>query len=91
MHRHPGKPNILRKVAPPWIDLLDQPQLPRAVPLLDPLLALDCEFHCPMLLEPDEQLDRVIAGKAGDQALAVLMDSLEEVGSYADVERAVSA
>ena len=43
------------------------------------------------MLEPDEQLDRVIAGKAGDQALAVLMDSLEEVGSDADVERAVSA
>jgi hypothetical protein len=43
-----------------------------------------------MLLEPDEQLDGVVAGEAADSTGAVLVDAGEEIGGVAGLEGAVA-
>jgi hypothetical protein len=65
--------------------------LPAAEPFLDAFLADDRGFHRRVLLEPDEALDRVLAGEAVERSLAVLVDALELVRGDAGVDRAVLA
>ena len=52
------KPQVFGQIAPLGVGLNNQPDLPRAVPLLDALLPLDGRLHRPVLLEPHQSLWR---------------------------------
>ena len=84
------KAQILRQVAPAEIVLLDQFDLPCAEPLLDPLLAQDRLLHRRVLFEPDEPPDPVLAREAGNRAVAVLLDALDQAGGDAGIDRAIA-
>ena len=66
---------ILCQVPPVAIGGLDEFQLPRAVPFLDPLLSGDGGLHRRVLFKPYEQLDPVLLIKA------VLSEAAEQVRS----------
>ena len=84
------KADILGEITPVWIGRLDQLKLPVPRPLLDPFFAQDGAVHRRMLLEPDQQLDAMFAGEAGDVARAMLMDAGHDLGRDTDVQRAVA-
>jgi hypothetical protein len=81
------EPELLRQIAPPWIDLLDQSQFPGAVPFFDTLLADDRVFHRRVLFKPDQHLHVVLAGEAVKGSFSVLGDALEQVRGDANAGR----
>ena len=89
LQRQRRKAEILRKIAPGRILLMDEIILPIARPALDPLLANDRLLHRVVPFEPHEALDAVLPGEASDEALAMLMNATQEVRSHACVQRAV--
>src|SRR5690606_18823766 len=82
-----GEAELNSQVAPGRIALFDQLELPRPVPLLEPLLAHDRMLHRGVWLEPDQHLDAILAGEARDGALPMLMDPLHQVRRDTDIER----
>src|SRR5262245_2373987 len=99
--RHPGlepgsalsqrpriEPEILRKIAPGRIVLLNPVVFPGARPALDALLADDRCFHRLVNLEPDEALDAVTARKTRHDSFAMLPNTPRQVRCHARVQRA---
>ena len=78
-----------RQVSPMRVSLVDQIDLPRAVPVLELLFASDSALHVAEHLEMNEAVDMVFGGMPGKCIVAMLPQPAEKVGRYADVERAV--
>ena len=77
------------KIVPIRVGLLDQSNFPGAIPLLQPLLALDCIFSIEELFIVNESMHAVLVGKAQDDIVLVLVYPANEIACYADVQRAV--
>src|SRR4051794_35368090 len=80
---------LRREVFPLRIHLLDEPDLPSAVPLLESLLPLDRLVHAVVHLEVHERMHAVLLGKSVHAAVAMRFDTLGEIARDADVERSV--
>src|SRR3546814_9620693 len=78
------------EVAPGWVGLLDERELPFPIPTLQRLLALDGGLDAFMHFEEHENLHLVPPGEAVDDGSAVLVNPPHEVVRHADVERAVA-
>ena len=104
LHRHPElvsgsiSPHIRsqwrqaqphRQVGPMRVRLVDQVDLPRPVPILELLLAGDDAYHVAEHFEVNQPVRLVARGKPRRCAAAVLPHAAEQVGSHADVQRAV--
>jgi len=83
----PRKPKAHRKVEPVRVSLFDQVDLPLPAPVLKLLFARDRRHHFTMTFEPDQHLDAVTIGEAGQRAIAVLPESADKIRRDADVER----
>jgi len=68
------------QVAPATVFALDQVDLPVPLPLLDLLLAVKRRLGRIVRLEPDELVDAVFFGKAGDDLVLVFPNSPQEIG-----------
>src|SRR5262249_51928364 len=68
--------------------MLDQLDLPRAIPFLQLLLSLDCVFDVRELLVVDQSMDLILLGEAGHGVGAMLVGAADEIVGDADVERA---
>src|SRR5690606_12737024 len=89
--RGPRKPgDQIVEVVPRRVRLLDQPQLPCAVPLLEPLLAGDRVANVVVLLEVDEAVHAVPLREPFGHVVFVHPDPLQEITRDADVEGAVA-
>jgi hypothetical protein len=71
--------------------LFNQPNLPRSIPLLQPLFTLDRVFRIIELFEIDEPHDVVFLRETLDQFRFVLEDATNEVIGHANVQRATGA
>ena len=71
------------------VRLVDQVDLPRPVPILELLLAGDDAYHVAEHFEVNQPVRLVARGKPRRCAAAVLPHAAEQVGSHADVQRAV--
>ncbi len=88
--RFPALPQeIVVKVAPLRVLALDQFELPRPPPLLDPLLAQDRVRHGFVKLGIDQFLDMIFSGESMDLAGPMLPNAAREVARYPDVERPI--
>jgi hypothetical protein len=76
------------QVVPIWICLFDKRYLPKSIPFLYLFLSRDRRVRILVSFEPDERSKIVFLGKAFDQFLAMLGNSLRKVGGHPDVERA---
>lgn len=83
--------NLLAEVLPLGIPLLDEPQLPRAVPLLQLLLARDCLPHVLVELEAHEDVDTVPLREPLGCVSPVLPDARTQVAGHGGLESAVAA
>lgn len=79
-------PQSRKEIIPIGIGLLDQPDLPGALPFLELLFAADGVFGAAMFFIPDETMDAVSPGEAFCHALAMLPDALGEAAGDADIE-----
>src|SRR5579862_7353760 len=79
------------EIPPIWIALLDQLELPEAVPFLDLLLARDGGHRFAVDLVPHEVFHPIFVGEPVYEALAVLVDPFRKIGRDTDVESAVPA
>jgi hypothetical protein len=84
-----SKSEILRKIAPDRILLMDKIVLPRPRPPFDPLFAQYCRFHGVVALEPHQALDAVALCETSNEALAVLPNSCRKIRCYPGVQSAV--
>ena len=78
-----------RKVCPMRVALVDQVDLPRAVPVLELLLAQDCRFHPAKQFEMDEPVNFVARGMSRQRVASVLPKPADQVGSHANVQRSI--
>jgi len=81
--------NRFVQIQPIWIALLDQRDLPLALPVLDLLFPVDRRFHGGCRFELDKQMYRVAVREAFDQPILVLMDASYQVAGHACVQRAI--
>ena len=88
---HWYEPQVQRQIVPLRIVLLDQVELPVAVPVLQLLLAGDRAGHVLEHLEPDETVDGMALRETWNGAGSVLVQALERVTRHTDVERAATA
>ena len=79
------------QVDPVRIVLLDQVNLPRAVPALELLLARNRVFHRRVKFVPDQKLAAIPPGEALDGAFSMLPNPLRQVGRDADIQRAIAS
>ena len=77
------------KIDPMRVVAFDQIDLPRPMPALELLFAQDGPFHVAELLEADKHVHRIFRGESRERIGAVPPQPRDEVGGYADVERAV--
>jgi hypothetical protein len=77
------------KVFPLGIHLFDQPDLPRAVPLLEPLLPLNRLVHASVHLEVHERVHTVLLGKSVHATFPMRFDAIGEIACYAYIQRSV--
>src|SRR5262245_30104915 len=77
------------EVAPVGIGLLDQTNLPGAMPFLDLLLANDGGLRSLVRLVPDQALHTVFLGEALEPLVPMLPHATIGVAGDADIERAV--
>ena len=78
-----------RQVGPLRVALVDQIDLPLPMPALQLLLAQDRRFHLAEQFIVYEQVDGVLRGESRKRIVAMLPEPGDEVGGYADVDRAV--
>jgi hypothetical protein len=71
--------------------LLNEPQLPQPVPLLQPLLAHDRLFHRAEQFVVDQHAHAMLLRESLDRLLPVLPDALNQRRRHADVERSIAA
>ena len=83
----PGQ--ITSQIIPIWIDLLDQPNFPGAVPFLELLLAGNGVVDAVVEFDIDQSLYIVAVGKSY-LAVQVLLQAPTDVGGNADVQRAAT-
>ena len=74
---------------PVGVGLLDEGDFPVALPGFDLLFALDSRDDGIALLVPDQQLDVVPSGEAGNDTRLVFVNALNEIASDAYVERSL--
>ena len=79
------------QIPPLRIYLLNQPDLPRALPLLDLLLTDDGVADVGMLFKIHQAMDLILPGKALPHIGFMLPDALYQLAGDAGVERAVSS
>ena len=77
------------QIDPAGIVLLDQIDLPVAMPAFQLLLACDCRDHIFEHLEAYQLLGPIFLGEAIHCAGPVLMDAGHQVGGYPDIDRTV--
>ena len=73
------KAKVFRQVTPIVIALLNQPDFPGAVPLLQPFLASDGAFHCFVRFEPSEELAVVTLGEILEGAFAGMTEGRDNL------------
>ena len=78
-----------RKVVPVRVRLVDQIDLPLPVPVLELLLSRDRIGHVTEHLKMDEAIDLMAQGETRRRSAAMLPYPARQVGSHADVKRAV--
>jgi|GEM_PF-1812744 len=83
--------NVVVQIAPLRIHGFDERKFPGAAPFLDCFLASNGRRHRLVWFEPDQGMNTVFLGKTFHEVVLVLPNALNKVGSYARVERAVSA
>jgi len=81
-HMHHG----MRQVLPPRIDRFDEPNLPRAIPLLEAFFSLDRITRPRKGFAIHQPMDVVLLGETLQQALLVLPHPAREIIRHADVE-----
>ncbi len=79
------------QVAPVRIRLLDEPDLPRALPGLDLLLAPDGSLHRLPVLVPNQRLYAIGGGEAGRRPVLVVTHAGPEGAGDTDIDRAAIA
>jgi hypothetical protein len=65
---------------------LNQVELPRAPPLLEPLFAQDGSLHGLMKLGNDQPMDPVVLNKAGHRIRPMLVDADDQIAGHADIK-----
>ena len=91
MSVHGFKPEFDCAVGPRRIVTLDQRNLPLTPPGFQLLLASDSRLHCLGDLKVNEAIDGIPAGKSRSCAVAMFPEASDEIGGYANVQRAVTA
>ena len=81
---------VFVKVAPLRVLALDQFELPRAAPFLDPLFAQDCFRHGFVKLGKDQFRNVMISGEPIDLADPMFPNAPREIARYPDIERPIS-
>src|SRR5689334_18932863 len=81
--------SLLGKVFPLGIHFLDQADLPRAIPLLEPLLSLNRFVHVSVHLEVDERMHTVFLRKSRNGSVAMRFDAIRQITRDPDVQRAI--
>ena len=87
-----GRPlnrQLIIKVPPLRIMTLNQFELPRAPPLLEPLFAQDGGLHGVMKLGKDQPMDPVVLDKAGNRIRPMLVNPEHQVAGHADIKRPI--
>jgi hypothetical protein len=77
------------KIVPSRIGSDNFPDLPRAGPVLDVVLALDRVADIVELLEINQPLQSVSFGESFDESRAVFVDAANEIARHADIQNAV--
>ena len=75
------------QISPVRVRRFDQVDFPLTPPVLQLFFTGDCRDHVAVHFEPDQPGDAVLAGEAGQRALAVLPQSGLKIGRYANVQR----
>ena len=89
VRRKRRQPQAHRQVRPMRVALIDQVDLPWAVPVLKLFFAQDCRFHLAEQFEMDEPMNTVARGMSGQRIVAVLPKPSDQVGSHANIQRPV--
>ena len=76
----------MRQVVPAGVDRFDEPNLPRAIPLLEAFLSLDSITRSWKGFAIHQAMDVVLLGKTLQQALLVLPDPAREIIGHPDVK-----
>src|SRR3954447_16813049 len=76
-----------KEIAPIRVQFLDQSDLPRAFPFLQPLFAPNGKFDLLELLEIDQPMNRVPAAKSFSRVGAMFVNAANEIVGDADVQR----
>jgi hypothetical protein len=84
-----GQAQIDGKINPLRIFRFNQIDLPLAVPVFQLLLARDRAGHVVEHLKADKAIYRILRRISGRQLVVVLVQALDQVRRYADVERAI--
>ena len=86
-YRRQAQPH--RQINPMRILSIDVVNFPRSVPVLQLLLARDSSLHCAEKFEMYQAINRIFGSMSRRQVTAMLRKPFQQVGGYADVERAV--
>jgi hypothetical protein len=78
------------KIIPIWIVLLDELDLPRAIPFLQSLLAENCLLDVVELFEIYQSVNSILLREALDEPLSMLIDSSDQIVGHTDVKRAAN-
>src|SRR5262249_33207295 len=81
-------PQLVEEIAPLWIRLVDEIDLPVALPALEARLALDGDRHTFVSFEPYQALHPVPLGERRRTAVPMLKEAIDEIVRHADVQRA---
>jgi hypothetical protein len=87
---HPLPGNLIIQIFPLRVHLIDEPQLPCAIPLLQLFLARNCGQWCCSDFVPHQLMDIVLFGEALDGVGFVFPYAANEIICNADVECAVA-
>ena len=79
------------EVIPIGIFFLDEANLPRPIPLLEPFFSANRSLDIGMLLEIDQAMNFVLFCKAVDETHLVFVYPAYEIVCHADIERAAQS
>src|SRR4051812_38424415 len=83
--------NLRIEIDPLRIFHLDQPNLPGAIPFLEPLFAPDGRFDIAVLFEIDQAMHVILFGETGHQRVAMFVDPTDKIAGDTNVKRATHA
>ena len=86
-YRRQAKPN--GQIDPLRILGTNEIDFPRPVPVLQLLLARNRTLHFAKHFKMHKSIDRIFRGMSGHRSVAMLVKSLKQIRSHADVKRAV--